>query len=174
VGLHLIVDGYNVIRQSPDMLRQERCGLEQGRHALLTRLDAYKRVKAWPITVVFDGASGFHLMEKSERIRGINVIFSPVGRTADEVIIRLAAEKGARAVVVTSDKPLAATVERYGAVVMDSLEFENRLELACTLGFKDDSLEEEDSVPTFSTRKKGPSKRRPRTQRMKNKRLKKI
>ena len=55
MALHLIIDGYNIIRQSPELLSKESQDLRWGREALLEKLAAYRRLKKHPITVVFDG-----------------------------------------------------------------------------------------------------------------------
>ncbi|MEW5723939.1 MAG: NYN domain-containing protein [Thermodesulfobacteriota bacterium] len=174
MGLHLIIDGYNLIRGSAGLSAREAESLEAGRAALLARLTAYKRLKAWPVTVVFDAAGGPHLADRQERVGGVVVVYSGAGRSADEVIIGLARRQGRRAVVVTSDRSLAASVESAGAVCLDSTEFENRLDLAFYLDHKGLGEPEEDQAPTLSTRKKGPGRRRPRSVRKKAARLVKI
>ena len=174
MGVHLIIDGYNVIRASDSLSRQEAHSLEDGREALLERLKAYKRLKAWPITVVFDAGAGYHLSEKSETVAGIKVVYSPAGQTADQVIVRLARVKGSKAVVVTSDRALARASEAAGATTLDSPAFEQRLEMAFFMDTKGASPGDEDRQPTLSTRKKGPSRRRPKAVRLKSARLKKI
>jgi len=63
MSVHIIVDGYNVIRQSPDMGLLDRQALQLGREALVDKLAAYKRLKGYKITVVFDGAGEAGLFE---------------------------------------------------------------------------------------------------------------
>lgn len=175
MGVHIIVDGYNLIRSSADLSRQEAISLEDGRNALISRLSAYKRVKFWPVTVVFDAMGGPHLSEKAEHVAGIKVVYSPADKTADQVIKKLAQVKGEQAVVVTSDKDLAGAVEACGATVIDSQTFENKIEMAFYYEVKGmDPVDVKDREPTLSTRKKGPSKRRPKSERRKKARLSKI
>ena len=50
--LEIIIDGYNLIRQSRSLRRLDAQSLEQGREALLERLIAYHQVRGHPITVV--------------------------------------------------------------------------------------------------------------------------
>ena len=52
--MHLIVDGYNLIRQSDTLRSCERISLEAGRRALVQSLAHYQRAKGHRITVVFD------------------------------------------------------------------------------------------------------------------------
>lgn len=165
MGLHLIIDGYNLIRASESLSRAEAVSLEEGRETLVARLAAYKRVKHWPVTLIFDAMSGPNLREKSEHVQGVKVVYSPAGQTADQVIIRLAQQKGTQALVVTSDRALARAVETAGATVITSPEFEARMEMAFYLDTKGPGADEEDFEPTLSTRKKGPSRRRSKADR---------
>ena len=174
MSVHLIVDGYNLIRTSYALSRQEKKSLEEGRKALLARLAAYKKVRRLPITIVFDAGNGFHLSEKRENIEGLKVIYSASGQTADEVIARLARQKSEQAMVVTSDRELALLVESSGATAVNSEDFEDRMEMAFQLAISEIQPDEEDYVPTLSTRKKGPSRRRPKSDRRRSSRLKKI
>ena len=175
MALHLVIDGYNLIRSSPSLSRQESHGLEEGREALLTRLSAYKKIKPRPITVVFDAAESFHLSTTKEQVRGIKVTYSPAGKTADQIIIKMARRLGSQALVVTSDRPLAQAVEAAGATAVSSSDFEDRMEMAFYLeskGMMDE--EDEETEGCLSTRKKGPSRRRPKTARHREAKLKKI
>ncbi|MBU2549013.1 MAG: NYN domain-containing protein [Proteobacteria bacterium] len=174
MGVHIIIDGYNLIRASSSLSRAEAVSLEEGRRTLLERVAAYKRVKHWPVTVVYDGGGGGRLSPTSEREKGIQVVYSPAGQTADQVIAGMARRKGERALVVTSDRALAETVEAAGATALSSPEFEERMELAFYLETKGPVAEEEDIEPTLSTKKKGPPKRRPKADRRKAARVSKI
>ncbi len=175
MGVHLIIDGYNVIRASASLSRQEAFSLEQGREALLERLAAYKKIKRWPVTVVFDAAEGLHLGESREQTKGIKVVYSPSGQTADQVIVRLARQKGGQALVVTSDRELARLSEAAGATVLDSPAFEDRMEMAFYMETKGLSTPaEDDPARSLDTRKKGPSRRPPKAERKKAARLEKL
>lgn len=180
MALHLIIDGYNLIRTSPSLSRPSAQDLDLGREALLTRLASYRRIKQRPITVVFDAAYGSPLSRKSDVFQGIKVVYSPAGTSADRVISRMAGEMGSQALVVTSDRALAAAVERAGATAIPSPEFEDRMEMAFYMDFKGDlSEDEEDGSPDRNsarqtTRKKGPSKRLPRSERRRRAKLKKV
>ncbi len=131
MATHLIVDGYNVIRRSPRHADLERLGLDAGRRSLIDRLVAYKRATGHRLTVVFDGVAAGDATERRSRDRGVEVIFTARGTTADEAIVRLArdAASGA-AVVVTADLALARAVARRGAAILSPEAFEARLDLA--------------------------------------------
>ena len=53
--MRIIVDGYNLIRQWPELAMLDRADLQSGREALIRELQAYQRAKRHQITVVFDG-----------------------------------------------------------------------------------------------------------------------
>jgi len=45
MAVHIIIDGYNLIRQSAELSRLDRRDLQHGREALLELLAAYKKIK---------------------------------------------------------------------------------------------------------------------------------
>jgi predicted RNA-binding protein with PIN domain len=127
--LEIIIDGYNLIRQSDSLSRLDGQNLEQGREALLERLAAYRKVRGHPITVVFDGWGGFNLSSTRTRHEGITVVFTAQGQTADEWIKQRAGEVP-YGVVVTSDREIQEHAERSGLATVSSHEFERRMETA--------------------------------------------
>lgn len=160
MSIHIIIDGYNLIRQSAILDPIDQDDIELGRTALLERLAAYKRVKRHTITVVFDGTNAPPLAVGREQVNGIKVRFSRHGELADQVIKKIALAEKQRALVVSSDRDVARFAESAGASVINSPEFEARLEMA--EAFNDYDFEEAGEshgwVPT--TKKKGPSRRR--------------
>ena len=54
MAVHVVVDGYNLIRQSGALSSEEALSLELGRGALLERLRRYKRIRGHQITAVFN------------------------------------------------------------------------------------------------------------------------
>ena len=87
--MHLVIDGYNLIRQSAMLSAQEELSLQLGRDALLERLRQYKRVRSHRITVVFDAANKPNVAEERRQHKGISIIYSGQGETADAVIKRI-------------------------------------------------------------------------------------
>ena len=173
--LLLIIDGYNLIRQSPELREHDREALDKGREVLLGKLKAYKRLKQHQITVVFDGWIDGYSTESKEKVAGISVRFSRRGEKADEVIKRLASKYKERAVVVTTDRDLGITCLRAGAEVITSQEFEERLEMATYLAIKElDGVEDEFDSGAKGTKKKGPSRRLPKGKRKRQKALNKL
>jgi predicted RNA-binding protein with PIN domain len=127
--LEIIIDGYNLIRQSDSLSLVDARNLEQGRETLLERLAAYKKVRGYPITVVFDGWGGVNLSSTRTRRKGIQVVYTGKGETADEWIQRRVG--GVRyGAVVTSDREIQQHAERAGLSAISSDAFERRMEAA--------------------------------------------
>jgi predicted RNA-binding protein with PIN domain len=161
MAVHLVIDGYNLIRQSPALSAQEELCLELGRDALLERLRQYKRVRSHRITVVFDAANKPNLAEERSQQQGIRIIYSGQGETADTVIKRMCRNQGEKVLLVTTDRELASYAEGRGSVAIDSEDFEARMEMALYMDAK--GVEEENEKERWhsdkGTRKKGPAKR---------------
>ncbi len=164
----LIVDGYNLIRQWPELAMLDRADLEEGREALLQELAAYRRAKAHDITVVFDGREQRGLAGSPARAAGVTVRYSRQGETADEVIGRLAAEGRERAVVVSSDRAVMGEARRHGAACLSSAEFLDRLEASRIATIK--GGEDEADVRRHKTGK-GTARRLPKAQRKRRRQL---
>lgn len=112
---HLIVDGYNVTKRG-----YAEMSLEQQRNRLVAALGLVATQTGAEVTVVFDGAERMHGLPTPPR--GVRVLFSPKGETADELIRRLvrAEPPGRPLVVVSSDREVADGVKRHGAYPMGS------------------------------------------------------
>ncbi len=165
MAIHIIIDGYNLIRQSPELAGLDRQDLQLGRDALVDMLAAYKKLKSHKITVVFDGIAAPSLYGSRDHAKGIAIRFSHGGESADDVIRRMARREKAKALVVSSDREVMTAAESVGATVMGSAAFEDKIAMARYLSMKGDgeSIESEGWVPT--TRKKGPSRRLPKRKR---------
>ena len=107
---HLVVDGYNVTKRGFGEM-----SLEQQRKRLITGLGGIAAQTGAEVTCVFDGAERVHGLPPAPR--GVRVLFSRKGETADELIRRLvrAEPAGRPVVVVSSDREVADGVRRHGA-----------------------------------------------------------
>jgi predicted RNA-binding protein with PIN domain len=175
VAIRLIVDGYNLIRQSPSLREVESRDLQLGRETLIHHLAAYKRARGHEITVVFDGWQSGNLTENQQWQRGILVIYSRRDERADEVIKRMARRFGQGAVVITSDREVAHFAETVGATAVSSEEFEGRMGMAVIIEERVMDPEEVGrEVRGKGTKKKGPARRPPKSRRRAIERLKKL
>ena len=162
----IIVDGYNVIRQWPELAMLDRADLQSGREALLRELQSYRRAKGHKITVVFDGQEQGGFSEGVASAGGIGVRFSRRGETADSVIARLAAEGGEGAVVVSSDREVGEDARRQGAAYLSGAEFMARVAASRIASLKGG---EEEERPAKAG--KGASRRLPKAERQRQRRL---
>lgn len=174
MGIHIVIDGYNLIRQSSRLSAVERRDLQIGRETLVDALAAYKRVKPHPITVVFDGVDAPTGMPRRDVHKGIKLCFSAPGETADDMIKRMAAREKDQLLVVTSDNDIIRYVESMGATTVGSQDFEERLMMARYMDLKGADEDVQDSGWRPTTKKKGPSRRLTKRQRKKNKKIAKL
>jgi predicted RNA-binding protein with PIN domain len=174
LAIHIIIDGYNLIRQSSELARLDRQDLQFGRDALIDLLAAYKKLKAHQITVVFDGTSAPSLYGSRDRFRGIAIRYSQGGERADDLIGRMARREKTKALVVSSDREVMTAAESAGATVMTSPAFADKLAMAQYMAIKGggETVKSKGWKPT--TRKKGPSRRLPKRKRQAKRRLEKL
>jgi uncharacterized protein len=161
MGLHLIIDGYNLIRQSKQLSLLDRQDIARGREALISRLTTYRRFKPHCVTVVFDGAKSSEFCPSRDTIQGIHIVFSRSGDSADTVIVRMACKERERALVVSSDAAVARASAACGAATLDSLEFEARMSMAEAMADVD-APDAKEAARRLSTRKKGEGRRLPK------------
>ena len=158
MSLHIIIDGYNLIRQSPSLSSLDRRDIQLGRRALLDLLAAYKKLKPHRITVVFDGISDSVFSSEKEKMKGIEVRFSRRPDSADTVIKELASGFREKALIVSSDMDVVRFAEAKGAATISAPLFENKLRMASSFNYAGTENEEEGERRT-GTKKKGPGRR---------------
>ncbi|MCK5509332.1 MAG: NYN domain-containing protein, partial [Desulfobacterales bacterium] len=124
MSLHIIIDGYNLIRQSATLSDLDRQDIQLGREVLLNMLAAYKKIKRHKITVVFDGTNAPFISQLRDKIKGIEIKFSRIGELADTVIKRMALTEREKALVVSSDMEIVNAVASQGASTISSPMFE--------------------------------------------------
>ena len=173
---NIIIDGYNLIRQSGPLLLHENRDLESGRNKLIDMLYNYKRSKSLKIAVVFDGWDSGRLSQQSYMEKGIRVIFSKTGQKADDVIKKIARESGKELIIVTSDNDIKDFANKTGNVVISSPEFFEKMEMAKYFNMKgmDDADEDSYGDSKISTQKKGNPKKLPKSERKRNRKMKKL
>lgn len=162
--MHIIIDGYNLIRQSDFLRRAERTSLEAGRHLLVKTLAKYNKGRRHRITVVFDGWVEGSFREEHADEGGIHIVYSRRGERADEVIKRMCRAGGSELVVVSSDREVALHAERSGGVSLSSPDFEMKLmDRGDEPSVHDDGGfeggEDDQRDVSLTTRKKGPARK---------------
>jgi predicted RNA-binding protein with PIN domain len=136
-------------------------------------LAAYKKIKAHRITVVFDGTRSPLLSLQRDRRKGITIVFSHHGETADAVIKQMAHREGEKALVVSSDLDIVRSVEARGAATISAPDFEDKLTLSrYAAGMEMDRDAYDGWKPT--TKKKGPSRRLSKKERKTRTKIRKL
>lgn len=138
MATHLLIDGYNFLKRTGLAALSRPSDLEGGRRAVLDALSPYKQEKAVRITVVFDATRGLSLARQKEGYRGIEVIYSKQGETADQVMVETIRARPAGLLVVTSDRAIIDEAKRHGVPFITP----SRLEAALAGG----EMAEEDDV----------------------------
>ncbi|MBM7615321.1 NYN domain-containing protein [Alkaliphilus hydrothermalis] len=103
---YLLIDGYNVINAWPYLREICHQDLDEARNALIEIMMEYQSLKAVKIIVVFDAHLVRRSRGKSEKIKGVEVVFTKERETADGYIERKVIgliEKRNRVVVATND-----------------------------------------------------------------------
>lgn len=164
MSLHIIIDGYNLIRQSGFLDNLDRRNIQAGRDALVEMLSAYRRIKHHDITVVFDGSKAPLDSPMRDRVQGVRIEYSRYGELADTVIKRMATREREKAIVVSSDRDVVRCSAASGCATLSSPEFERKLLMACQMEDQKPDIDMNAGwIPT--TRKKGPSRRLPKSKR---------
>ncbi len=173
MSIHIIIDGYNLIRQSNSLSILDLQDIQLGRDTLVDMLAAYKKIKPHRITVVFDGTTAPLLSQQRDRRKGISIIFSHKGESADTVIKNLARKERQRALVVSSDQDIVQSATANGAATVSANDFENKLTMS--MDMDDLQFDRDDYIgwqPT--TKKKGPSRRLSKQQRKNSAKIRKL
>jgi predicted RNA-binding protein with PIN domain len=167
ITMDVIVDGYNLIGSEQGL----QGPLEAKRNWLIQRLSQYQQTKQFRVTVVFDGWRFGRNEEVVQRKDGLSVVYSRLNEKADAVIVRLAREKGAGSVVVTSDREIRNAVEHFDAVAVSAGEF-GRILQALDRGWADlDVNDGELGRPERDNPKRGSKSQRRRNEKLKKLRL---
>lgn len=170
---HLIIDGYNLLSAGGRLGGQ----LESARERLLRDLASYRHRKNHHITVVFDGWQQGQSSEHREHRSGVQVIYSKRGERADQVIQRLAREYGSDCAVVSSDHEIVNAARAHGAFVMGAQEFASKLQASSGSSGRV-PYKELDTGEDFAARrgpeKKGNPRKLPKSQRQRDRHLKRF
>jgi predicted RNA-binding protein with PIN domain len=166
--MDLIVDGYNLIGSDQGLVG----ALEPKRKWLLQRLSSYQKIKRFNLIVVFDGWGFGRNEEVAQKKDGVTVMYSQVNEKADAVIIRLARQKGAGSVVVTSDREIRRAVERFGSIAVSAGEFNQILRALDGNAYDEDFSGEEGEE--FDAAQKGNPRRASKSDRRRNDKLRKL
>ena len=114
----ILVDGYSLLHNWPELAAGAPRHSERARDALVEMLQQYQDAGGPPVTVFFDGA-GARRKPKNESGSSVEVLFSRAGQTADEMIERAAHRflDHGEVLVVTDDRAERNVVGGFGGSV---------------------------------------------------------
>ncbi len=118
----ILIDGYNVIKNTPGLLAVERQSLAAARDALVRQLIAKYRHTPHQVVVVFDAQQPRQTEEHVQRVR---LIFTCQGESADAVIAHMAREATSQhqtVVVASNDQEVRGAVVEAGGQAASSAE----------------------------------------------------
>ncbi len=118
--LRILVDGYSLLHSWPELAPGKARHSAMAREELVRRLTEYHDAIGTAITVVFDGAGERGRPSEMASTRGMEVLFSRSGQTADDIIERASARlaKLGEVLVVTDDFAERDTVIAFGAMAV--------------------------------------------------------
>ncbi|MBT5706588.1 MAG: hypothetical protein HOI66_09720, partial [Verrucomicrobia bacterium] len=87
--VRILVDGYSVLHQCLDIAPEEPRHSAAARDALVKRLTQYRDAIGTAVTIVFDGTNAPKGCPESISTPEMEVLYSPRGKTADDVIERV-------------------------------------------------------------------------------------
>ncbi len=121
----LLIDGHNLIAKMPGISLAD----PEDEQQLIQVLRRYAWRKRKKISVVFDPGLLPGLSAPATRGGNIHVIYAPPNHTADSVIIQQVKQhRNPREItVVTSDREIIRTVQKYGARTISSRAFASEL-----------------------------------------------
>ena len=122
----IVIDGYNLIYQFPELRKMLERDREGARKGLLVRLGSYAHEKNIQMVVVFDGDD--RLLREPESYSGIQVAFSKLPEKADPVIKKMIEEhQQGDLTVVSSDQEIAGYARLYGFKAVSSRQFAHKM-----------------------------------------------
>ncbi|NNE93295.1 MAG: NYN domain-containing protein [Verrucomicrobiales bacterium] len=126
----LLVDGNNIIHAWPDLLDLHRRQSGLAHEELIRRLTGYRDLTGDRVVVVFDGRGARISNEKQEP--GLQVMYSSSGKTADDVIERLATKYADKydITVATDDRAEQDIVISVGGYAISSDTLRDKIERA--------------------------------------------
>lgn len=115
--VRILVDGFSLLHRWPAVCAGRAPHSAFAREALVTRLTHYRDAIGTPLTIFFDGQGAPAGTPRPASSRQVEVIYSPPGKTADDLIERVAyrLREYGHALVVTDDLAERDTVLASGA-----------------------------------------------------------
>jgi uncharacterized protein len=132
--VRILVDGYSLLHNWPELAPGAPRHSERARDELTFVLTKYHDTTGEPITIFFDGSGAPPDAPKNGSNRGVEILFSRAGQTADQMIERAAHrfQSHGEVMVVTDDFAVRDTAGGFGGLVSSCTNFIRRVEGALT------------------------------------------
>ncbi|HVY72151.1 MAG TPA: NYN domain-containing protein [Verrucomicrobiae bacterium] len=132
--VRILVDGYSLLHNWPELAPGKARHSAMAREELIHMLTHYQDAIKTPVTVIFDGAGAPPGTPKNESTPAVEVLYSPKGKTADDLIERAAHRLSAYGpvLVVTDDFAERDTVVTFGGMFSSCAGFIQSVEAALT------------------------------------------
>ena len=123
--VRILIDGYSLLHNWPELAPGAARHSAAAREALVARLTQYRDSTHTPLTIVFDGQGAPAGTPKLPSTREVEILFSPAGKTADELIERAAyrLKPYGEVLVVTDDYAERDTVIGFGGLASSCATF---------------------------------------------------
>jgi predicted RNA-binding protein with PIN domain len=128
--VRILIDGYSLLHAWPALIRAHAPHSAKARDLLVARLTRYHDATSIPLTIFFDGQGAPSGTPKAVSSRGVEVLYSPAGKTADDLIERVAyrIRPFGEVLVVTNDIAERETVSASGAHTQSCEAFVHEVE----------------------------------------------
>lgn len=128
--VRILVDGYSLLHNWPELAAGQPRHSEAARVELIRCLTQYQDAVGTPVTIFFDGAGRRGPARIPAAPPTVEVLFSPNGKTADELIERAAHRFAAwgEVLAVTDDYAERDTVIAMGGFASSCREFIRQVE----------------------------------------------
>ena len=124
--VRILVDGYSLLHNWPELAEGAPRHSERARDALVDMLQQYQDACGTPVTIFFDGTGKHRGRPKKDHPGGaVEVLFSSAGQTADDLIERAAHrfQDYGEVMVVTDDNAERDIVSGFGGSVASCANF---------------------------------------------------
>ena len=123
--VRILVDGYSLLHGWPELARGKARHSAAARDELVLVLTRYQDAIGTPLTIFFDGGGAPPGVPKEESSASVEVLFSPPGQTADDLIERATHrfQPYGEVLVVTDDNAERDTVIAFGGMAASCLSF---------------------------------------------------
>lgn len=127
---HLIIDGFNVIHQLPELQKRLRRSQELACTTLIDEVSCIHSASGMRVTVVYDGVGHKVDIQHPTGDEGVSVLYAPAKLSADGLIEQMVAKSEApdKITVASRDNAVAVSIRANGAFTITPEELQDWVE----------------------------------------------